>query len=80
MFGFKNILICYYQHTMPRTSTAQDTQPSAILFRDPTLEDFFSPKGVISLYQITKIVMNSGSQLSVLQSVSQMSQVPLIAP
>ena len=30
--------------------------------------------------QVTKIVMNPGSQLSVLQSVSQMSQVPMIAP
>ena len=30
--------------------------------------------------QVTKIVMNPGSQLSVLKSVSQMSQVPLITP
>ena len=30
--------------------------------------------------QVTKIVINPGSQLSVLQSVSQMSQVPMIAP
>ena len=30
--------------------------------------------------QVTNIVMNSGSQLSALLSVSQMSQVPMIAP
>ena len=30
--------------------------------------------------QVTKIVINPGSQLSVLKSVSQMSQVPMIAP
>ena len=30
-----------YQQTMPRTSTKADTQPSAILGRDPTLcQDF----------------------------------------
>ena len=30
--------------------------------------------------QVTKIVINPGSQLSVLLSVSQMSQAPMIAP
>ena len=30
--------------------------------------------------QVAKIVINPGSQLSVLFSVSQMSQVPMIAP
>ena len=36
---YQNIFIIsyFYQQMMPRTSTAADTQPSATLFRDPTL-------------------------------------------
>ena len=35
----------------------------------------------VNIYcQVTKIVINPGSQLSILKSVSQMSQVPMIVP